>query len=334
MRFIIFLFPLLIFGFNIKGYHENVKISKRYCYDDNYFNTYIILDNYKLDKSYVLKKLSKVKFIPHERVKVYYYDNDQNQIKKIFSFCVPGFTDDEKNYIQKNTSIFSRALKDVIGEAEDDRKNIFNNRLKFTIKSINISRDKKDFSSVLEDINFLKQSRIFIFSLSSKYDGNFNYSYLALYRKYVPPKYFKKRIKSCFMKNKGYLSGINYSNIEKINDNLNFKNIKINLLINNKEYKGHLLLITDKKGNLYNSWIEFYGILLAPIKGKAIFNGNKLVKLKAEVLDDYKYYNNLATKGDKIDISINKGKLTGKYYNYGYVLKNNPDRYFEYKIKE
>ena len=337
MRLFLVLFPILVLAFNIDGYNKNVSINKKYCYNvKKTLNTFILIDNYKLDQKYILHKLRNIQFIPHEHIHIYYFDNNKNILNNIFDFCVPGFTDKEIYEIKHKSDAFSRIFTDIIGEAKDEKESIFYPLLKKSIKKIPSSNIKNKFASSFSEINFNKQSRIFIFSFNSDFKGNanFNYSYGVIYKKRVPSKNEKQAYKLFFMNNKGYLSGINHSFIENISSNLSFFEYKINLIINNKAYKGHFLLLVDKNGNLFNSWLEIYGILLAPIKGKAFIKDNKLLSLKAEVLDDYKYFSNWVKKGDKIEVKRIRNKLLGKYYNYGYVLKNNPDKYFEYIIKE
>ncbi len=335
MRLIFVFIPFILFAFNIEGFKENAPISKKYCYSyKKALSSYIIIDNYRLNKNYILSKISKIEFASHERIYVFYFNNSDNTLKKVFEFCVPGFTSSEASYISRSMPVWKRAMSDLVGEAEDDKKSFFYTKLKFSIKKIPFSKTKKNFADALKEIDFEKQSRIFIFTFNNlKGKANFNYSYGSVYMQKVPSVSEKNELKNFFMKSKGYLSGVNYSFIEKVPSNYKFYDISVNLLIN-KSYKARFLLIVDNKGKLFNSWFEVYGILLAPIKGKARFLGNKLISLKAEVIDDYKYYGNMAKKGDKIVIKRIKGKLIGKYYNYGYVLKNNPDKYFEYEIKE
>jgi len=319
MKYSILLF-LISFSFAglLDFFAADKPLKKRYCINEETRHTYVLIGP-KVNKNFVIKKLRKLSFSPHEKLEIYIFNG--KTYKNIFVSCMPVLSFKDLN--SKNI------LVDKIGKAKDDflllKGNIF--RL---IRKDNISNNG-DFISALGVFsqNVEHFSRIIIFTNNSfkiKKNGDFKKSYIYLYTDNINKNNIKNA-KKYFEMNNGFLRGVNVNFDSNKMKKFEFVEIPLFMHINGKKLHAKLYGWIDENNNLYEGWFEVYGVLKAPVKGKIIVNNNHLVKAKLKVIDNY-FYKNLAIKGDEIRFNKNNGK----YFNYNYIIDMNHD--FEYRISK
>ena len=193
------------------------------------------------------------------------------------------------------------------------------------------------FSTITNDIN--EQSRIIIFTnekFNNKSRGvDLKYANVYMYQKKLPTSKTVAQNKDYFATNNAYLKTI-YTRLTAKENILSLTKYKFNLstTIKSKKMKSVVIVTIDKNGKIVNGWFFIYGVLQVPIEGSVkVLKGN-IVSLNAKVQTKFKYKNNIAYKGDRIDIKRQNNSYNGKYYNYAYAFKQNNFQYFEYRISE
>jgi hypothetical protein len=304
-------------NYNFINFSPSTKnLLKKYCIigDKQYENAIFYIQNDSKDYLKIKSILKKIP--PHSRVLIFIGN------KLVINGCKPGFTDEEKIYIDKHLSFFHKALEDIKGEAKTNYE-YFLAAIKNALKKESFANNSLANFKILENY---PQSDVFIFYnkfIKPNEDMNYAYIYVDKY------KYYKKN-KDLFAKYKGFIKGeyLQFPSFKKVN----FYTIPLFMKINNRQLKVQILLKIGDNKNILNGWIEVYGVLLAPLKGKVNIKNNVIYKIDAKVADDFYYYGNWAKKGDRLHLILKHGKYEGKYYNYGYVFKSNPSQYFEYTL--
>jgi hypothetical protein len=313
LGFIYFLYADLNYKFI--NFSPNDKLLKKYCIrnDIPYESVIFYIQNSSRDFSKIRKILEKIP--PHSNVLIFVGN------KLVVNGCKPGFTFNEKKYIDTHESIKDKVLGDIIGESNDDFLK-FLGIIKNLLKKEKFSNETPNFN-ILE--NYLQPDVFIFYNNLVKPDNNMNYAFVYVDRY----KLYKKK-KNLFFKYRAYVKG-EYLQFPLFK-NVTFYSIPLFMKIKNRKLKGRLLLKIGDNKNIINGWIEIYGVLLAPLKGKVKINNNVIYKVDAKVIGDFYYYGNWAKKGDRLKLILKHGKYIGKYFNYGYVLRNNPANYFEYSL--
>lgn len=305
-------------------------LTKQYCAKSYTRHTYILMDG-SIQKSFIINNIKKLSYAPHEKVSFYVLDN--GNYKLIQDVCIPKLSLKEINGLKKG-SFWIKVFNDKIGKVKDDKemvKNILTGKIKRTVfpSSKNITDALGILTNSLEP-----QSRIVLFTnknVKTVKNGDFEYSYVYLFTNSLNKKNVQK-FSAYFQLNKGFLRSVNYIPLKNIKD-YNLYSTGLYMIINNRKLKSKLFFAYDQNGNIYNGWFEVYGVLLAPVGGRIKIINNKLYSADLRVLGDFYYYGNKMYKGDKLVLKRKNGKITGKYYNYRFVLPNG-NKYFEYKVTQ
>jgi len=324
MRYSVFLFFVsLAFAGLLDFFSADKPLQQKYCINEQVRYTYVLIGP-NINKKFIIEKLRKLSFSPHEKLEVYVFDG--KTYKNIFVSCMPILSIKDLN----SESSVKKLLSDKIGKANDDFMLLKGSMLKL-IKKQDISNSGYFISALgIFSQNVKPFSRIVIFTNSNfkiKSNGDFKKSYVYLYT-YNFDKSNIKNAKKYFEINNGFLRGINLNFTRDNMKEFKFIEIPLFMYVNGKKLKAKLYGWVDENNNLYEGWFEVYGVLKTPVKGIVIVNNNNhLIKAKLKVIDDY-FYKNIAIKGDEIRFYKNNGK----YFNYNYIIDINHD--FEYRISK
>ena len=330
----LFLFSLTLFS----------KVNyQQYCTDNSLRETTIVIDLNSIDSILYGKVIKTLSFIPHEKINVLVYMPKEHQVKTIYSFCYPQYTQAEIRKI-KSASSWKKLMGTKLDKMTDDNmfaKSTLTGKLAkaqgliTSVPNSNFTNALASISSDLED-----QSRIILFTKEKfdikRKDIDFRNANVFIYQKELSSKKIIENNKKFFANNNGYLSKVRNrvnSSVKEINSSLKHYEANFNMFVKNRSMKSKVLLNIDSNGNIENGWMEIPGVLKTPLHGKTIISNNKIKLLKAKVPAEFKYGSNVAYKGDKLELKINNNKYQGKYYNYAFTFADNENKYFEYKVK-
>jgi hypothetical protein len=318
------------------------SLENAYCLKSPSRETIYIIDKESADKKLFGRVIKNSTYSPHEKVKIYSY-NDSKVLEPIYSFCIPGYSNDEIKEFQKR-SFLKKLFKDDEGIAEDDKAILLT---KLTKKLIQLKEDMdKNSTTINEKIinpmeifnnNLSLNSRIGIFTEREigvfENSWDFNLANISIYTKRVKKSSYISKKRDQLFKCHSYLKGyFNLLDIEKKYQDLKKYEIEFEIVIDDLAIKSNIIVLVDDR-DIESGWIQINGVLEAPIKGRVSIKNSKIISLNAVILSDLKYHENIIKKGDKIDLKLEQDRYIGSYYNNTYRFKNNRSKEFRYLIK-
>jgi len=315
---------------------------ENYCKSDTKRETHIIIDLNNIDNILYGKVVKNLSYAPHEKVTLYYYDNTTKSIVKNYTFCNPLLSQSEIKKID-DTSFVYKALGTDIDKMEEHqmflKSKLINRLVKMQTKISNNSKSNfiDSFSTITNDID--EQSRIIIFTnekFSKKSRSiDLKHANVYIYQKRLPSKKIIAQQKDYFAACNAYLKTI-YTRPTVKENTLSLTKYKLDVttIIEHRKMKSNITITANKNGKIVNGWFFIYGVLQAPIEGTIEVSGDKIITLNSKVPTNFKYKNNLAYKGDHIDINRHSNEYSGKYYNYAYAFQKDNFQYFQYRIEE
>ncbi len=320
----------------------NAKVEyAKYCSDNILRETNIIIDLNNIDNTLYGKIIQNLKYLPHEKVNIFYYDNKKDSIVKSYTFCYPKLTKAEIQKI-KSGSLISKAFGTKIDQANDDQmfiKSKITTRLAHMRKAIghqSHSNFKNALGSLSDDLT--KYSRILIVTnedFNSKLANvDLKYAKVKIVRTKFPKKKILEQDRNYFLNCNSYLNSI-YTRLphQQDIDTLRYADANFNIFINHKRRKAQVFALVDNNNKIVNGWLNIYGILKVPLKGTAQIKDNKIVLLNATIPNKFKYNHNIIYKNDKIKLKYKNHKYIGKYYNNAFAFKQKRFEYFKYEVK-
>jgi hypothetical protein len=323
--------------------------GKNYCLEEDPRITYIYIDfNTYKDKDYykpLIKGLKK-SLIPHERVKVYFVNMENNDVKEVFNTCVPKLSRKEIEKIKKEGGFYLFG-GNPIDTANEDLAFFYSALKKIFIKALKFKEFDLENKSYIElfynegDKFETPLNRIIIYSdllqnsqdfplkniLNGKfnlkeYQTSFNYSNVFVYfeKKVLKASEFKKL--RDFWK---YYFEFNKADLKSFNTTLELGEYKY---LVRKKYEGvitypdnsqihiQLLLSIDNRGEIENGWLILNELDAVPVNGKVTLIKNKPLKavLKIDGINDKMH---LLKNGERLILRFHKKRAEGilKAYN-------------------